>query len=336
MDMAEEALRHVIPALHARLAELPDGLREIAEYHFGWNGPDDEPAVGVTSRMRLAVLTMLCARVDDGPWERGIQPAVAWTLLLHQTRIHDDVVDEEPVRYGRPAVWREFGVASAIQAGNALLALAFSVLARHGGPAAVRSVDALGSTVIDASAGQLMDLASEGTQEVDTEQYLRIVAAKTASGIATAVRLGVLSTTAGPAQAEAMTRFGRHLGVAVQVHNDLEDLWANPVPGCAPLRSDLVRRKKTLPLIMARLGGADRATVTRFFRADGPPSRQQIDAVADIIERAGGRQLAEDAMRESLTAALESLGHARISPRAAEEITFYLDTLFTLPDITVR
>lgn len=124
------------PALRRVVDGLPSPLRESIYYHYGWAGKDGGPATGVrggTGRKGIA-FTLLCAGVDGGPVERALPAVVAGNLLMNVATLHDDIIDLEAQRRGRPTVLAAYTTGHAIMAGDALLALAFAHLGEHPHP----------------------------------------------------------------------------------------------------------------------------------------------------------------------------------------------------------
>ncbi|MEU9338881.1 polyprenyl synthetase family protein [Streptomyces sp. NPDC048290] len=311
------------------LTLLPDSLREVAEFHFGFSGGSSGvPAPGVKSRMRCAILLLMCAAMDGDPWENGRDAAAAWTLMGHGVRLHDDLIDEGPTRYGRPSAWKRFGRVAAQQTGDALLALAFEVLAgsRMSDPA--RAAVTLSKAVKELCAGQVTDVGFETREDVDPAACLAMIDAKSGPMLESAAALGALCATTEPERVASIAAFGRKVGMLLQVQNDLEDIWRDPASGEVPVRSDLRRRKKSVPVAMALdTTGPDRDRLAAYYADTTPLTERGIDIMADLVDSCGGRSRAEAVMHAAAADALRLLDQARPGPMAHAELTAYVEQL---------
>jgi len=138
----------VTPALRAAVTSLPTSMRRITGYHFGWWDADGQAATGDSGKALRPALVLLAAAAVGGTPETAVPAAVAVELVHNFSLLHDDVMDNDATRRHRPTAWRVFGVPAAILAGDALLTLAFDVLAASGHPSAQDAMRALSAAVI--------------------------------------------------------------------------------------------------------------------------------------------------------------------------------------------
>ena len=290
------------PPLLAAVATL-DGrapsLAGMARYHLGYAGRDLKPldprTVDRGKRMRPAVALLAAAAAGGDPLAAA--PVAAALELLHNfTLIHDDVQDESPTRRHRPTVWSLWGVGQAINAGDALFAVAHLPLYRlpeAGVPAdlTLRLLEAFDRTTIAIVEGQTLDLAFEARGDVAPEEYLGMIAGKTAAIVRFAAWAGAVVGGAGETAAARWAEFGEALGIGFQIRDDLLGIWGEPhATGKAPA-DDVRRRKQTLPMLLLRerLGDEERDELARVFAApnvDGPG----VTRVLTLLEREGIRQ----------------------------------------------
>ncbi|GAA2268232.1 dimethylallyltransferase [Streptomyces ruber] len=278
----------------------------MAAYAFGWRGLDGTPGEvsGETSggkgvRQALAVLG---AEAVGAPGQAGVPAAVAVELVHVFSLLHDDIMDGDQVRRGRPSVWKAYGTGPAVLAGDALFALALETLASApAGPAGLRMLStALGDLV----RGQADDLlfASRpwsGERRVRPVEYRTMAERKTGALLGCAMALGALLGGASPATAGALDRAGRHLGTAFQVTDDVLGMWGDPAVTGKPVHSDLRERKKTLPLLLALdCPGPAAGRLAALLETTGDPAL----AVA-LVDRTGARARCLAEARRHLTAA---------------------------------
>lgn len=315
------------PALGTALARLPGRLRHYAEYHYGFVDELGHRRRGSSSRLRLPTLVLLCARVDGGQWDHAVPAAVAWSLMGNHTLVHDDIVDEDTHRRGRPTLWAAFGVPAALHTGNALFGLAVELLAEQTFPAVLESSRRMGSAMQHMCAGQVGDMELESRAEVSLSEALDVVEAKAARIVHFACALGALCAGVAAGRVGSMAMFGHHIGMAAQLQDDLEDLWPRREIVGEPVRSDLIRRKKT-PMAAAalRATGRDGARLAEFYRSTAPPAPAEVDLAAELIERCGGRAWAEQALVDHITLAEEHLSQASVDPPVHQLLTGFLTT----------
>ena len=266
-------------------------LTEMVSYHLGLR--QDAARPGKRMRANLALLTCeaMGHRYADAVWA-----AVAVELVHNFSLVFDDVQDGDPLRRGRPSLWKVWGADQAINAGAALEALVTSAVvellpARH--QDRLRPALALLTTaMIGLCRGQVLDLQFEQRVDVTLEEYLAMVALKTAGLFECAARLGALAAGAGAVAADRAGKFGRELGIAYQIIDDVTGIWGTEAEMGKPVGSDLRNGKKTLPAIIALSRGpasGRRRLRSLLTRATFTPP--ELDAARTILAQANARTL---------------------------------------------
>lgn len=182
-----EARLAVEPAHRAAIDALPRTIRHLAGYHIGWWEADGRPASHYGKAVRPA-LVLACARAAAGavagpPAEQAALPSAVAVELIHDfSLLHDDVMDQDPIRRHRPAAWTVFGTAQAVLAGDALLTAGMQQLGS--GPRA----QVLASAVRDLCRGQSDDLAFESRHDVTVAECMAMADGKTAALLGAACR----------------------------------------------------------------------------------------------------------------------------------------------------
>lgn len=309
--------RAMDPALHAAVDTLSEPLRHMAGYHFGWWDRHGAPSEANPGKALRPALVLLSAQAVGAPVTDAVPGAVAVELAHNFSLLHDDVLDRDHTRRGRPTVWSVFGVGQAILTGDALYALAVDVLS--GAPP--RSTAALTSATQQLLAGQAADLAFERREDVSLGECMQMARQKTAALMGCACALGAVAGRARPGQVAKLRAFCRHLGLAFQLVDDLLGIWGDPAVTGKPVYADLARRKKSLPVVAALTSGtpAGRELATRYRTDCTEPAF--LAALADLAERAGGRTWARERAGMSLDKALRELWLAELAADAAAGLT---------------
>lgn len=311
----------VDPALRAAVGELPASMRHIAGYHLGWWDQHGDPAGSGGGKAIRPTLALLAAQAAGGDVESALPAAVAVELVHNFSLLHDDVMDRDAIRRGRPTVWAVFGSADAILAGDALLALAFDVLAA-GGRAVAEGVQMLSAAVLSLVDGQQADLDFEAREQVDVAECVTMAGKKTAALLGCATALGATVTGAPPEQVTHLRGFAESLGLAFQHVDDLLGIWGDPAVTGKPAHADLYRRKKTLPVVAALVSGtAAGRELAELYQHERALSAVDAVRTAELVELAGGRSWSQNQATELLTRALGQLKAAEPSPRPGAELS---------------
>jgi geranylgeranyl diphosphate synthase, type I len=307
----------VSSGLRAAVTGLPPSMRHIAGYHFGWWDSGGEPIQGNSGKAVRPALALLSAQAVGCDPERAVPAAVAVELVHNFSLLHDDVMDRDQMRRHRPTAWMVFGVADAILAGDALLALAFQCLASGHPPSGAEGIGLLSRCVAELCHGQSLDISFEQRDHVEADECWAMAAAKTGALFACACSLGALAGGAGAGQVARLGDFGGHLGLALQLVDDLLGIWGDPGVTGKPVYSDLRSRKKSLPVTAAlNSGTAAGEELAGLYRRPQPLRRGELAHAADLIEQAGAREWTHRRAQGEITLATEGLAAAGCQPEA--------------------
>jgi geranylgeranyl diphosphate synthase type I len=293
------------PALLAALAALDGRAPQLAgmvRYHLGYGGRDFD-ATGVRAEHRGKRMRPAVALLATGA--AGGDPAVAAPLgaaleLLHNfTLIHDDVQDESPTRRHRPTVWSLWGIGQAINAGDALFAVAhlplYGLTAAGVAPElALRLVEAFDRMTIAIVEGQTLDLGFEARRDVGPNEYLAMIAGKTAAIVRYAAWAGALLGGASEETAARWDQFGLALGLGFQIRDDLLGIWGAQDATGKAAADDVRRRKQSLPILLLRerLTDTERDELAQIYAAPNVESAG-VARVLALLERERVREHVE-------------------------------------------
>jgi geranylgeranyl diphosphate synthase type I len=295
-----------LPALRgAVVSRLCPELIRVAGYHHGWLEADGAPtAIGGGKALRPA-LVLLSAQAADARPSDGLPAAVATELVHNFSLLQDDIIDRDTVRRHRPTAWTTFGTSVTILTGDALLAAALDTLLEHPGDGARAATRRLVSALQRLLNGQAADLDFESRHDVSLQTCLSMSRDKTSALLGCASSIGAAYVGGPSSLVDGLAKFGEHLGTAFQLADDILGIWGNPQLTGTPALSDLRSRKKTLPVVAALGGGGPAADelAELYFRAQ-PLDEEELLRAAELVERAGGRELASSLADDELTSAL--------------------------------
>lgn len=289
-----------LEAVERRLAAVTEGaeppLPEVVSHLVGAGG----------KRLRPRVL-LLAARAHGLEGDALVSLAVAAELVHSATLLHDDVVDEAETRRGRTVASRLWGNALAVLAGDFCLSAGLAEISRAGD---IRAVRTLSATVIEMAEGEVIQLRGRGRLCLDEDIYRAVIERKTAALMAWCARVGGLL----PAPADrALEAYGRALGVAFQIADDILDYEGDAAETGKGVGVDLGEGKATLPLIEAcRRLPALRAELEAALPEGGLEGR----ALRGVVERVTGCGAVEAARTAALGEAARAVAALGVLPQS--------------------
>ena len=314
LEAIETELRRAVGAGPAHLAEY----YAMLEYHLGWQDENGHPAPANAGGKRIRpLLCLLSCAASGGEWKRALPLAAAIELLHNFSLIHDDIQDNSPLRRGRPTVWTQWGQAQAINAGDAMFTLAHlaphALLARGVSPVtALTALEYFDQVCFTLTQGQYLDMSFERRERVSVAEYMTMIEGKTAALIAASTRLGALLAGADDQRTKHFYSYGRSLGLAFQIQDDLLGIWGDPAVTGKSAASDLEKRKKSLPVVYSLEHSAEFAKVY----AQPPQPGESVTAMAKMLEDLGARDYAQQ-QANALTAEAIQHGEAAAPSGAA-------------------
>ncbi len=266
----------------ARSLDSPIGLiQSMGGYIAGAGG----------KRLRPTLL-LLAARLAGYRGARGARLGCVVELLHTATLIHDDVVDQAPLRRGRPSANARWGDDASVLVGDHLYSKSFSMLV-HDNDRGV--METLARATMSMTEAEVVQLELKRTGLATEADYLRIISQKTASFMSACCRIGGLLGRLEGDRLEALTRYGLDVGVAFQISDDSLDFVADQDRLGKAIGADLREGKRTLPLIamLERTAPEERARV-RALLQNGPLRPAEVEEVRQLVVKHAGVEYALD------------------------------------------
>jgi geranylgeranyl diphosphate synthase type I len=313
--LLEPLMVDALTALDGRSSQLAGMVR----YHLGYADlnlqPIDPRTFDRGKRIRPAV-TVLVAGASGGDPVQAAPVAAAIELLHNFTLIHDDIQDESATRRHRPTVWHTWGAKQAINAGDALFAVAHLPLYQlpaHGvSPERTFAIlDAFERMTIEIVEGQTLDLGFETREDVTADDYLEMISGKTSAIIRFAAWAGATIAGADTATATRWADFGLELGLGFQIHDDLLGIWGTQAETGKRQADDVRRRKKSYPflLLRERLDPSVQAELNAIY-AQEEVSEEDVDRVLSLMDTRDVRRDVEQVVANYHDAAAAVLADA--------------------------
>jgi geranylgeranyl diphosphate synthase type I len=247
-------------------------------------------------RMR-PVMAILVAEAVGNKGSKAMPFGCSLEIIHNFTLVHDDVIDQDPVRRGRPAVHVLFDVPTAIIAGDALFAVGYEVLSETDvGLDDLRTIfRSVSETVYLIAEGQQMDVDFEGTVTVTIEEYLEMVEKKTAVLFACAAEGGAIIGGGTKKQVADMKEYARLMGIGFQMWDDVLGIKGDTKKTGKPVGSDIKNGKRTLIIVHAmehlKEGSKEKATLLAAL-GNGKATDVQVNDAIGVLERTGSIEYA--------------------------------------------
>lgn len=298
-------------ASYAWMEPIQDGISRVEEVLLDVTGCDDPE---LTSTARYAVrsggkrvrpaIVLLAHRALGGDPDEVVELAAALEMIHVATLIHDDILDGSPIRRRRSSLNRKFGQNRAIVTGDFFFVQGFDLGGRYG-PKVVQVTAEACRAIAEAEFAQSRIL---GNPEVTKEDYLGVIAGKTASLMAAGAKVGGLTADGDAGTLDALWGYGHHLGMAFQITDDILDVAGDPSRMGKPRRMDLQQGNPTIPTIEALNGtsGQKKHKLVRVLSGDGADD-DQVDEAARIIATSGSLEKARDLARDHAEEAVARL-----------------------------
>ncbi len=267
-----EDLDKVDAVIRQRLNSEVVLIRQVADYIIGSGGKRLRPA-----------LVILSAGACGYTGSHHYQLAAVIEFIHTATLLHDDVVDDSHMRRGRATANSMFGNAAAVLVGDFLYSRAFQMMVDVQN---MRIMEVLADATNAIAEGEVMQLLHVHNADVDEQDYLRVIRAKTAKLFEAAGRIGAILAGVPPSQEEALASYGMHLGTAFQLVDDILDYSGDLAQTGKNLGDDLAEGKTTLPIIYAMLrGNANQATLIRNALING--GLRDFEPVLEAMQQTG-------------------------------------------------
>jgi geranylgeranyl diphosphate synthase, type I len=306
MDSMLPAIEMELQQVVAQLDETgTHPFHEMLCYHMGWSGIGAGPeATGKRIRPLLVLLTSAACGAD---WQHALPVAACIELIHNFSLAHDDLQDGSEMRRGRLTAWKKWGMAQAINVGDALFILAHLALLESKAeypPEIVLHVGAIiDRACLALSSGQFLDISYEKRTDLTTEDYWLMISGKTATLLSACTQVGALIGGADEVAQENYRSFGHYLGLAFQVQDDYLGIWGNSALTGKSAESDLVAGKKSLPVLF---GLAKNGPFARRW-AKGKIHAEEANPLSEQLAKEGVKFLTQEAADQMTDLALQSL-----------------------------
>ena len=278
LDKLKERTREVDVAIDALLEEerVPE-LKNPMTHLISAGG----------KRIRPALCILACQAVG-GKLEDAVHPAAAIELIHNFSLVHDDIMDNDDLRRGKPTTHKVYGIAFAINGGDGLFAKAFQAIARAKLPLEKKQkvLTLFSDAIFDVIEGQAMDMAFETREDVSINDYLEMIARKTGRLIENSVDIGAVCGGATEEQSKALDKYGFSIGRAFQIQDDVIGITGDPTKTGKAAGNDIREGKKTL-IVLHALENSKDPLILKKALGNKNATKEEISKAIKFLEETG-------------------------------------------------
>ena len=263
-----------------------------------------------------------------GGKSKDAMPAAGAIEMIHNfTLVHDDIMDNDEMRHGVPTVHKKFGMPIAILAGDVLFSKAYQTISISKLPSSrtTELISRLAKACVDVCEGQLLDIGMAESKKIPTQsQYITMIAKKTAALFDVSCSMGAICAKAKQKDVSNLSSFGRNLGIAFQITDDLIGVMGDPKVTKKPVGNDLREGKKSLPILLAikKAKGREKQIILKSF-GNPKTSKKDLEKAVKVIRALGIEETVRNQASRYAKTAKKSL--SSYSGPAKKELIALLD-----------
>jgi geranylgeranyl diphosphate synthase type II len=296
----------------------PKNLYEPIHYILGLGG----------KRMR-PVLTLMTAEIFDADYKKALPSALAIEVFHNFSLIHDDIMDDAPLRRGNETVHEKWDINTGILSGDAMLILAYQYFEKYE-PIVFKDLAKLFSkTALEVCEGQQWDVDFENREDVTIPEYLKMIEYKTAVLVAAAMKMGAIIAETSEENANLIYDFGLNLGLAFQLQDDYLDAFGDPKTFGKQVGGDIIENKKTYLYLKAIEFSSpeQKEQLTHLFSIHPEDNSDKINSIKEIFDATGASQATKKAIQEFTLKAFDTLQKINIAVEKKELLKSFGENL---------
>ncbi len=299
-------------------ARTPSGLYDPMLYIMALGGKRLRP-----------VLTMISAEAFGAPRHAAMDAALAIEVFHNFTLLHDDIMDEAPLRRGKPTVHHKWDVNTGILSGDAMLIYAYQLMESYPASIFKSLMHVFSQTAREVCEGQQYDMDFEKRDDVTLPEYLTMITYKTAVLVAAAMKMGAVIAEASETNQENIYAFGKNLGIAFQIQDDYLDAFGDPKTFGKQVGGDIIENKKTYLYLKAKdLAEGDKALeLDQLFSVKPKNPTEKIKRVLEIYSETGAAQATRNAIAAYTESTFEVLGQMDLEKGFEEVLRGFAENL---------
>ncbi|UPQ80815.1 polyprenyl synthetase family protein [Flavobacterium azooxidireducens] len=270
--------------------------------------------LGLGGKRMRPILTLMATEVFDVDYKKALPAATAVEVFHNFSLVHDDIMDDAPLRRGKETVHEKWNLNTGILSGDAMLILAYQYFESYE-PTIFRALAKLFSkTALEVCEGQQYDVDFETRDDVSIPEYLKMIEFKTAVLVGAAMKMGAIIAETSEENANLIYDFGLNLGIAFQLQDDYLDCFGNPETFGKQVGGDIIENKKTYLYLKAMefAKAEEREQLLHLYSIQPNDNTEKIESVKEFFNQTGASKATQKAIEEYTMKAFETLTKMQI------------------------
>ena len=275
------------------------------------------------------VLTLMSADFFGGNYKQALDASLAVEMFHNFSLVHDDIMDNAPLRRGHQTVHEKWDVNTGILSGDAMLILAYQLFETYRPEVFMQLAVLFSKTALEVCEGQQYDVDFETRNDVTISEYIKMIEYKTAVLIGASLQMGAIIAEASQSCQEKIYAFGKNLGIAFQLQDDYLDAFGNPLTFGKQVGGDIIANKKTFLYLTAlqKSTPAEAQELSSLFASMPKDPLEKITAVKEIFVCSGAAKATEDEIARYTNTSISLLQDIKISQQHKDTLKSFADFL---------
>ena len=268
------------------------------------------------------ILTLMSADILSGGFKKALPAALAVEVFHNFTLVHDDIMDDAPLRRGKQTVHEKWNLNTGVLSGDAMLILAYQYFENYEAGTFQKLAKLFSKTALEVCDGQQLDIDFETRNDVTIAEYINMIRLKTSVLVAAALKMGAIVAKAPDKDANLLYEYGLNLGLAFQLQDDYLDTFGDPETFGKQVGGDIIENKKTYLFLKAMelANNDDKQKLQFFYKQKLEENSIKIDEVTRIFERCDIPGLIQKLIQDYTNLSFDSLNQMNISLENKEKL----------------
>ncbi|MGY0390922.1 polyprenyl synthetase family protein [Bizionia sp. KMM 8389] len=261
------------------------------------------------------VLTLMTAEIFESDYKKALNAALSIEVFHNFSLVHDDIMDDAPLRRGKETVHEKWDLNTGILSGDAMLIMAYQLFENYDADTFQALAKLFSKTALQVCEGQQYDVDFESRDDVTIPEYLKMIEYKTAVLVGAAMEMGAIVAKASKSDIQSIYEFGRNLGIAFQLQDDYLDAFGNPETFGKQVGGDIIENKKTYLYLKAlEFSDADeKQQLLHLYSLNPTDQTHKINTIKDVFVSSGASLATKEIIEDYTNKAFDVLDGLQIS-----------------------
>jgi geranylgeranyl diphosphate synthase type II len=261
------------------------------------------------------VLTLMTAEIFNSDYKKSLNAALSIEVFHNFSLVHDDIMDDAPLRRGKKTVHEKWDINTGILSGDAMLIMAYQLFESYDKTTFRSLIELFSKTALEVCEGQQYDIDFETRSDVSIPEYLKMIEYKTAVLVAAAMKMGAIVADASETDKNSIYEFGKNLGIAFQLQDDYLDAFGNPETFGKQIGGDIIENKKTFLYIKALqlANKSDQKVLLDLYSLEPKDVEDKIKIIKEIFISSGASEATQQEIQNYTQIAFNVLDNLAVS-----------------------